>query len=248
MCVPSTNSCSRATQGYILELSPNRILSSLSAQDRSELAPFLLPVDLPLRKKLQPRGVKIPFVYFLESGLASVVAMGRGERRQSEAGLIGFDGMTGIAITHATDRSPSEIFMQVAGHGQQIDADQLRSLIEGSATLARLLLHYAHAFGIQVEHTALANAKGKIEERLARWLLMVHDRTEGDHLKLTHEFIGLMLGTQRSGVTLAIGNLEDRRLLNCSRGDIEVIDRVGLTALANGLYGVPEAEFSRLFH
>ncbi len=206
-----------------------------------------MPVDLPLRKKIQLKSVTIPFVYFPESGLASVVAMSRTERRQTEAGLIGFEGMTGIAIAHATDQSPSEIFMQIAGHGLQIKADQLRSLIDASATLARSLLHYAHVFGIQVEHTALANAKGKLEERLARWLLMVHDRTEGDHLKLTHEFIGLMLGTQRSGVTLAVGNLEDRHLINCSRADIQVLDRKGLTALANGLYGVPEAEFSRLF-
>jgi CRP-like cAMP-binding protein len=108
------------------------------------------------------------------------------------------------------------------------------------------LQRYAHAFAVQAAHTALANAQGKIEERLARWLLMAHDRTTGDSLHLTHEFLALMLGVRRAGVTTALHALESNALIENSRGSIVILDRAGLEASANGLYGVPEAEYERV--
>ena len=99
---------------------------------------------------------------------------------------------------------------------------------------------------IQSAHTALANATAKIDERLARWLLMAHDRVDGDEIPLTHEFLALMLGVRRAGVTVALQMLEGNGLVGSSRGVVHIINRRGLARLADGLYGTPEAEAARL--
>jgi CRP-like cAMP-binding protein len=109
------------------------------------------------------------------------------------------------------------------------------------------MLHYAHVFMVQTAQTALANGRSKVEERLARWLLMAHDRVGGDDLNLTHEFLGIMLGVRRSGVTVALGSLEDSGHIRASRGVITILNRKALERAAGGIYGVAEAEFKRLF-
>jgi CRP-like cAMP-binding protein len=103
-----------------------------------------------------------------------------------------------------------------------------------------------HVFSVQVAHTALANGRAKIEERLARWLLMVHDRIDGDEVNLTHDFIALMLGVRRPGVTDALHALEGKGLIRSTRGVLRIVDREGLEVIANAIYGVPEAEYRRL--
>ena len=99
---------------------------------------------------------------------------------------------------------------------------------------------------IQTAHTVLAQGRAKLEERLARWLLMSHDRAEGDELPLTHEFLALMLGVRRAGVTMATHLLEGRGVIRATRGQLMVVDRKGLEEIAGGTYGVPEAEYRRL--
>jgi CRP-like cAMP-binding protein len=98
------------------------------------------------------------------------------------------------------------------------------------------MLRYAHAYLLQTTSTALANGRSKIEERLARWLLMAHDRIDGDQLPLTHEFLYLMLGVRRSGVTTALQALQRRRLISRNRANIHIVDRKGLVARSNGTY------------
>jgi CRP-like cAMP-binding protein len=104
---------------------------------------------------------------------------------------------------------------------------------------------YARAFSIQVATTALANGRSKLDERLARWLLMVSDRV-GTTFPITHEFISLMLGVRRPGVTLAIQILEGKGMIRASRGSVTILDRHGLIGLANGSYGFAEAHYARL--
>src|SRR5262249_4175929 len=161
--------------------------------------------------------------------------------------MVGWEGMTGLPVVLGAERTSHETFMQVEGEGQSIAADNLRHAMEQSSSLSAFLLRYAHVFSIQVEHTALANAQGKIEERLSRWLLMAHDRIDGDKLLLTHELLAVMLGVRRAGVTTALHELESKGLISTARGSLTVLDRDGLEESANGLYGVPEAEFDRLF-
>jgi CRP-like cAMP-binding protein len=224
----------------------NRILARLSKADFALIEPLLSPTDLPLRKKLEERQKPIEHVYFPDSGILSVVANGD-NNRGIEVGLIGREGMSGLAVVMGADRTPHQTFVQVAGHGWKIRSNDLRTAIDKSATLHRKLLLYGHAFLLQTGYTAMANGRSKIEERLARWLLMAHDRVDGDILTLTHDFLSIMLGVRRPGVTHAVNLLERTGLIHANRGTITIVDRSGLEESSNGAYGAPEAEFNRLF-
>jgi CRP-like cAMP-binding protein len=216
-------------------MSPNHILSRLSAADLALLEPHLKPVDLPVYRPLEDRDKRIDHVYFIEAGFASVVANGSG-KPSIEVGIIGREGMTGLAIVMGQQQAPHDIYVQAAGKGHQIRATKLREADERSNTLHRAMLQYAHAYLLQTTATALANGRSKIEERLARWLLMADDRIDGDQLPLTQEFLSLMLGVRRSGVTTALQALERKRLIARKRGNILILNRKGLEKKSNGTY------------
>lgn len=224
----------------------NRLLGKLSTADLGLLRPHLETVSLPRRKQLEEPNRPIRHAYFVDSGLVSVLANGAGDRR-IEVGVIGREGMTGMPILMGTDRTPHETFVQVAATARRVPSADLAEALERSASLRRLLLNYAHAFAVQTAHTALANGRSKVEERLARWLLMAHDRMPGDELPLTHELLSVMLGVTRPGITVALQQLEVAGLILAKRGIITIRDRKGLEGHAKGAYGVPEAEFQRLF-
>ncbi|HYM99627.1 MAG TPA: Crp/Fnr family transcriptional regulator [Aestuariivirgaceae bacterium] len=218
-------------------MSTNHILSRLSRADSRLLEPHLEAVDLPVRRQLAARNKRVQQVYFLESGIASVVANGG---RAIEIGIIGREGMTGSSVVMGNnDRAPHETYMQIAGNGLRMKADELCEAIDASDTLHRSLLRFAHAFMVQTAQTALANGRSKIEERLARWLLMANDRIDGKEIPLTHEFLGVMLGVQRPGVTIALQELERTGLIAHRRGLISIVDRKGLEKNANGAYVAP---------
>jgi CRP-like cAMP-binding protein len=193
---------------------------------------------------LEPANTTIENVYFPLSGIVSVVAKSGAE--QIEAGVIGREGMTGAAVVMGNHRSPNEVYVQVAGSGLRIEADKLRAALDASESLRLLAQKFVQVFFAQVTQTALANGRAKLDERLARWLLMAHDRHDDDHLLLTHEFVALMLGVRRPGVTDALHELEGRGLLRATRGVIRILNRKGLEELAGSAYGVPEAEYKRL--
>lgn len=218
--------------------SGNDILSQLSRQDFQLLQRHLAAVDLPVRRQLTARGKRIDDVYFVEAGIASVV--GGGTAKQIEIGIIGREGMTGLAVVLGAERAPHDTFMQIAGRGLRISATKLRELDEQSRTLHQSLLAYAHAFFVQVAQTAVANALSKIEERLARWLLMAADRLGTDELPLTHEFLAVMLGTQRPGVTIALHDLERAGLIVTQRGKITILDRKALERSSSAIYPARE--------
>ena len=217
----------------------NRILARLSPADLNLLERDLEEVELPVRKQLHARNKRIVDVYFPESGIASVVANGP---HALEVGIIGREGMTGVALVMGVDELPRhETFMQVAGKGRRLAADRLRQALEASTTLRLVLLQYAHAYMTQMADTALANGRHKIEERLARWLLLADDRLDSHQIPLTHEFLGIMLGTARPGVTVALQELERRGWITHRRGIVTVIDRRGLIRSSNGAYVAPNS-------
>jgi CRP-like cAMP-binding protein len=125
-------------------------------------------------------------------------------------------------------------------------ATKLREATAESPSLHAILLRYVQAFTVQTAHTAIANARGSLLERLARWLLMAHDRVQGDKLNLTHEFLSLMMAVRRAGVTEALQHFEDRKLIECTRGQITMLNRQGIEKIAGHYYGVPEREYRRL--
>jgi CRP-like cAMP-binding protein len=134
----------------------------------------------------------------------------------------------------------------MAGHGLRLPTAALKVAISTHPALDRSLRRYTQAMAVQTSATAFANAEHTVEMRLARWLLMCHDRTDGDDLGLTHEFLSMMLGVRRPGVTTAIHVLEGNHLIRASRGLITVRNREGLETLADNAYGMPEAEYARL--
>lgn len=223
----------------------NLLLERLNASDRTSLESQLEPIDLPLRHYLEHRNRKIEHIYFVDYGIASVVAHGA-HRGDVEVGLIGREGISGLAVVMGTDRSPNDTFMQVAGAGRRITTEAFLQILNESPTLRPPLLLYAHAFAIQTAQTALANGRSKLEERLARWLLMAHDRLDSNELPLTHEFLAVMLGVRRPGVTLALSLLEKSGLITVGRGVVTMHDRAGLEEASNGAYGAAEAEMRRL--
>ncbi|WP_287223781.1 Crp/Fnr family transcriptional regulator [Mesorhizobium sp.] len=222
-----------------MSLPRNHVLKALSAEDFALLLPSMHYVQLDLKAQLEVAYQPIEHVYFPEAGIASVVATMTGGR-QSEVGIIGYDGMTGVAVILGQDSSPNETYIQVAGSGWCLPVENLRSEVAKSQSLGASLLAYAHAFLVQSSRTALVNGHSKIEERLARWLLMVHDRTEGNKIQLTHEFLATMLGSRRPGVTTALQMLEYRGLVHARRGEITIVDRAGMIKLTHGAYGDEE--------
>lgn len=223
----------------------NRLLRALSADDFALLQPSLEWVDLPKGRVIVEAGVPFDWVVFPEDGLVSVVNRAF-NGRQLEVGLFGRDGMGSTACVLGCDTTPHAIFMQVAGNGYGMPAGALQRAMSESQALTALLLRYVQTFMVQVAQTALSNGTGTIEQRLARWLLMVHDRIAGDELQLTHEFLSIMLGVRRTGVTLAIHMLEGAQTIKARRGIVAIVDRDKLIGLAGDGYGPAEAEYERL--
>jgi len=223
----------------------NRLLGALSAADAALLAPHLEPREFAVRHVFEEPNRPIKYVYFIERGFASVVAVANSDR-QVEVGLIGREGVTGVPVLLGGDRAPHSCYAQHAGGGRRMRARILREKMEASASLRILLLRFAQAFMTQTAQTALANGRANLEERLARWILMAHDRVEGDGLTLTHDFLSIMLGVRRAGVTVAVRSLEDQGLIRHNRAHIALVDRKGLEALSGKSYGVSEAEYRRL--
>ena len=217
----------------------------MSAKDRARLEPHFEHVQLRIKQVLLKPNTPIEYVYFFESGLASIVAISSDGRRL-EVGLYGREGMGSSAFLLGDDQSPHEHFVQIAGSGLRIPVAVMRDAVAQSVLLNTLLLKYLRAFHLQVAQTALSNGNFTLTERLARRLLMCHDRVDGDEIPLTHEFLGIMLAVRRSGVTLALQTLEGAHIIKARRGCIIFRDRAKLEEIAGGSYGVAEAAYERL--
>jgi CRP-like cAMP-binding protein len=224
----------------------NQLLLMLAPRDLALVAPKLNYRTLALRHRIEDANRPIRRVYFVESGFASTVADGGGDSHV-EVGLTGREGVTGTALLLGSDRSPHATYTQLAGAAYCMEAADFRALASENAAFSTLMLKFAHVLMVQTAQTALSNGRAKLEERLARWILMAQDRINGDAVPLTHEFLSIMLGVRRAGVTVALKALGSRGLVSSKRGHVTVVDREGLVKLAGRSYGVPEKEYRRLF-
>ena len=223
----------------------NRLLASLSPDDFARMQPHLEAVTLELRHHLFKSEQTITHVLFPERGIASIVA--DTEEGRFEVGMVGSEGLVGVPIVLGVDRSPHNCLVQATGEAVRFGAGELQAAMDHSRTLRALLLRFVHTFSVQVSQTAYANAGYSTEERLARWLLMTHDRLEQDDMPITHEFMSIMLGTRRPGVTLAVQMLEGVGAIGATRGRIAVRDREKLERIAGQSYGFAEKEYSNVF-
>lgn len=223
----------------------NRMLKALTADDFDLLAKHLEAVELPANFRVAEPRKTLDFVYFPESGIGSVMAVAP-TGQMAEAGMFGWEGFVPTATIIGDDIVPYLIEIHVAGAGYRVSVEAMRQATLKSSTLQVPMIKFMHVFATQVAYTSLANAKYDVEQRLARWILMCHDRIRTDEIAITHEYIALMLGVRRPSVTTTLHVLEGKRLIRSSRGSVIVRDRMGLEALAAGCYGMPEQEFERL--
>ena len=223
----------------------SELLRRMNADDFARLQPHLESVFLELRAPLETADRKIEAVYFLESGLASVVAKTSG-KDEAEVGIIGFEGMTGSALIMGDDQANFDCYIQSTSEALRIATGPFLAALEASHTLRPFLLRYVQYLHVQTSYTASINARQSLEVRLARWLLMCSDRTIGDRLVITHEFLSIMLGVRRPGVTVGLQVIESYGYIRARRGEITIRDRNGLLKLARDAYGPPEAQYRRL--
>ena len=167
--------------------------------------------------------------------MISISAVTGGGRNQTQIGLIGREGMTGVSIGFGSKRSPFDIEVEVEGQAQCIAAEKLIDLMAESPSIRTALVDYLQTLWLQFAHTAAANANGTIEQRLARVLLLAEDKLDSEEIRLTHEQLAAMLAVRRAGVTVALQHLESCRLINRERGSINISDRGGLQAMARPL-------------
>ncbi len=223
----------------------NKILAALPDNEYARLLPHLTEVSLPLGEILYNTQDRIEYVYFPNSGVVSFVAHMQ-EGASIEVGLAGCEGMVGMPILFGDNRSQNEAIVQIADGAMRMKASVLTEELKRGGELQSLLMRFALALLKQVAQTAACNRNHHVAERLARWLLTCHDRVHGDELKLTQEFIAEMLGTRRSGVSEAAMMLQGAGLIRYSRGQITILDRVGLEEFACECYAAVKVEFDRL--
>ncbi len=223
----------------------NRLLASLPELEFLKLSEVLEPVDLPRGFLIVAADGVIDYVYFLCCGIGSVVTVSP-DGQKAEAGMFGREGFSPTTAGVGGRSSVHEVFMQVAGHGHRVTISAFDALLPKSPTLVNLLARFIQAFATQISYTALCNVGYQVDERLARWLLMCHDRVDGNEIALTHDFISLMLGVRRPSVTTALHVLEGKKLIWSERGRITIRDRSGLEEFAGNAYGKPEEEYRRL--
>ncbi|MBY3143886.1 Crp/Fnr family transcriptional regulator [Rhizobium laguerreae] len=223
----------------------NVLLRALAPEAFDLLRGTMQSVELPVKFELIAPDVPSETAYFLESGLGSVVAA-NADDEAVEVGHIGYEGMAGAHVFLKVDQTPNRTFMQVQGHGISVPVSALHSMAQQVPSANHLLLRYVHCCELQLAHSALANARYNLTERLARWLLMCHDRLRNDDLPLTHEFLSLMLGVRRAWVTNEIHILEGVHAIKATRGNIRILDRRKLEHMAGGSYGMPEREYEQL--
>jgi len=223
----------------------NLLLSRLDPADFALLQSDLERIEMTRGQELVGVDAPIPFVHFPEGGVVSIVAYTSDSA--IEVGLVGREGLVGAAVLLGTDRCRDRSFVQVdMSTALRIATAPLIAAVGRSERLRLVLLRYVQVLSVQAARTAASNAANELPQRLARWLLMCHDRLDLDALPLTHEFMAMMLGVRRAGVTVTLHLLEDMKAIESRRGAVSVRDRPRLEDIAGDSYGIPEAEYCRL--
>lgn len=208
-------------------------------------SPSCTPSHCPSKKPFSLLRNRIEAVTFIESGWASVVAQ-LNDGTQAEVGLVGREGMVGLALMAGVEIAFAETYMQSAGSGLQMEASAFQRELDENSDLRRRLFRYNEAMHAQTAQTAACNGRHELEQRLARWLLMAHDRTDGDELLITQEFLSLMLCVYRPSVTVVAGVLQRAGIIRYSKGSIIILDRDALEATACDCYRTVQDRFDYL--
>lgn len=220
----------------------NRLLAALPKDEYQRLLPKLEPFPLVFGEVIYDPGDRIRSVYFPTSGIISLLAAVE-DRATLEVGIVGREGVVGLPAFMGVKTSANLAVVQGAGAAMRMKVAAFQSECENGGSLPRILRRYTHSRLTQIAQGAACNRFHPIDARLARWLLMTRDRMGADDFKLTQEFLSNMLGVRREGVNKAAGGLQDQNLISYSRGNLLILDRVGLEAIACHCYGIIKAEY-----
>lgn len=223
----------------------NWLLDALPDADYERLLDDLKPVTCSLGDVIYESGGEMNYVYFPTTSHVSLLyTMINGAT--AEMGLVGNEGVVGIALFMGGETTPNRAVIQGSGEALKLEARALQYEFSRGGEFQHLLLRYTQALITQISQTAVCNRLHSIEQRLCRWLLMTHDRTRSDDLQMTQEFISHMLGVRREGVTTTAGGLQQLGLISYVRGHIRIVDRAGLETHACECYAVVKEEYKRL--
>ncbi|ALP54837.1 Crp/Fnr family transcriptional regulator [Candidatus Tenderia electrophaga] len=225
--------------------SANRLIAALPRKDRQRFLAGCAPVELVFAEVLAKPGTLIAHVYFPTESSISLTTP-TDACASLEVSMVGDEGMLGTTLILGVDISPLHAVVQGAGPALRMDTARFRRELTTSTTLQREVKRYLYVTMNQMAQTAACARLHVVEKRLARWLLMTHDRAHSDEFYVTHEFLAYMLGVRRVGVTMAATSLQKRKLISYSRGRITVLDRVGLEAAACACYAADKAAYTRI--
>jgi CRP-like cAMP-binding protein len=220
----------------------NRILAALPKKEYERLFPQLEPVKLPHGEILYEPDDSVSHIYFVNEGMASLVSVTE-EGQNIEVGVIGKEGMIGFRVVLGVDTTQNQVIVQMPGSAFKMKTKEFKAELNRLGVLQNLLLRYTQAMLTLVTQAVVCNRFHQVEQRLARWLLISHDRAESDELLLTQEFLAIMLGVHRPGVNVAAGMLEKAGLIRHSRGKVTVMNRQGLEAASCECYGIVKKGF-----
>ncbi|HEY0005396.1 MAG TPA: Crp/Fnr family transcriptional regulator [Pyrinomonadaceae bacterium] len=228
-----------------LSLTENRILAALSRQEYAYLFSRLQPVYLSRGKVLYDFADPFSYAYFLTNGMVSLLSITE-DGSTTQVSMVGNEGIVGVASVLKVNKAPYRIIVQIPGQALRVRTDVLCSEFNRSGQLQDLMLRYLHALLTQISQSAACNRFHTIEERLCRWLLISHDRVKANMLQLTQETLSHMVGASRTNVTIAANNLKKSGLITYSRGNIEILDRVGLESASCECYRIITEEIGYL--
>lgn len=224
----------------------NHILAALPRKEYEALHDDLEPVTLKVGDVLHEAEGRIRHVYFPNRGVVSIITV-LGESASIEVGTVGFEGMVGIPVFLGADIAANRAVVQVPGDGVRLKATVFKKAVDGSKRFRNLLNLYTNAHLAQVSLSAACNRFHNVEKRLARWLLMIHDRVQADTFTLTQEYIARMIGSHRPHVTTAAGALQNKGLIRYYRSEITILNRQGLESATCDCYRISKAKFDGLF-
>ena len=222
----------------------NQLLAALPKKEYQTLRSQLEEIPLVFEQTIYKPQAAISDVYFPNSGIISLLA-GLNERTTLEVGMVGNEGIVGLAIFMGVKESQNRAVVQGAGSAMKMKATAFRRECNNGGALPRLLQRYTHSMLTQITQSAVCNQFHAVEARLARWLLMTHDRMQADEFQLTQEFLSNMLAVRRECVNKAAGKMQKRKLISYSRGQLTVLDRKGLEATSCGCYEIIKKQSKR---
>jgi len=224
----------------------NRLIDGLPRRERERILGLCGRVELAFGEALCEADRRYRNVYFPLTAAISQVAMVDGHP-PLELGLIGNEGMLGGTLALGVASAPLRAVVKTPGTALRMSATQLRSELRASSTLRHTLNRYLYVVTAQISQTAICSRYHEADARLARWLLLTHDRVQADHFHLTHQHLADMLGVQRSAVTIAAGTLQRKNLIAYRRGEIRILDRRGLEAASCECYAAVVEDDSQHF-